>query len=152
MREASKKLGKMRLVAVGRGSSKQRTYLGRPSKGADVEVVVRGVLPALEIAREFESADVMLFLRGAITPRGAVRSQGLLAGFPLWGIENGEIGALSWKLASNGHPKQDRESLTRGLVRVLSDPHRWKELHERNLEAQKNCFSWATIAKNSARY
>ncbi len=32
-----------------------------------MELIVGGVLPAEEIAREFESADVLLFVRDAIT-------------------------------------------------------------------------------------
>ncbi len=43
-------------------------------------------------------------------------------------------------------PWRDRDSLVCGLARVLSDPSRWLELHERNLEAQKNWFSWSRIA------
>lgn len=147
MLEASKKLGKMRLVAVGRGSLEAEDLLREALEGSDVEVVVRGVLPALEIAHEFESADVMLFLRGAITPTRGSAIAGIACGVPIVGYRNGEIGRPLMEAGIEWSFQQDRESLARGLVRVLSDPHRWKELHERSLEAQKNCFSWATIAK-----
>ena len=147
MREASKKLGKMRLVAIGRGSAEAKELFRQAFDGSDVEVVVRGVLPAIEIAREFESADVMLFLRGAITPQRGSAIAGIACGVPIVGYRKGEIGRPLTEAGIEWSSRQDRESLTHGLVRVLSDPHRWAELHERNLEAQKNCFSWATIAE-----
>lgn len=43
----------------------------------------------------------------------------------------------------------DRDGLAQGLIRVLSDPYRWMELHERNLLVQRDYFSWERIA---ARY
>jgi glycosyltransferase involved in cell wall biosynthesis len=104
-------------------------------------------LPAVEIAREFESADVMLFLRGAITPTRGSAIAAIACGVPIVGYRNGEIGGPLMEAGIEWSSQPDRESLTRGLVRVLSDPHRWTELHERNLEAQRNCFSWATIAE-----
>jgi glycosyltransferase involved in cell wall biosynthesis len=147
MREASKELGKMRLVAVGRGSVEAKELLEEAFEGSSVIVVARGVLPAEEVAREFESADVLLFLRGAITPQRGSAIAGIACGLPVVGYRNGEIGGplkeagIEWSLS------RDRQSLTRGLVRVLSDPHRWTELHERNLEVQKIHLSWGRIAE-----
>ena len=151
MREASKRLGKMRLVAVGRGSVEAKDLLEEAFEGSDVEVVVRGILPATEITREFESADVMLFVRGAITPQRGSAIAGIACGVPIVGYRNGEIGGSLMEAGIEWSSRPDRESLTRGLVRVLSDPNRWAELHKRNLEAQKKCFSWATIADQFCR-
>lgn len=151
MREASKKLGKMRLVAVGRGSVEAKELFGDAFEGSNVEVVVRGILPAVEIAREFESADAMLFVRGAITPQRGSAIAGIACGVPIVGYRNGEIGGPLMEAGIEWSSQPDPGSLTRGLVRVLSDPDRWTELHERNLEAQKNCFSWATIAEQFCR-
>jgi glycosyltransferase involved in cell wall biosynthesis len=147
MRQASKELGKMRLVAVGRGTVEAKELLMGALKGCSVEVVVRGVLSAEDVAREFESADVLLFLRGAITPYRGSAIAGIACGLPIVGYRNGEIGVSLKEAGIEWSPWRDRESLTRALVRVLSDPHRWMELHERNLVAQKNWFSWATIAE-----
>jgi glycosyltransferase involved in cell wall biosynthesis len=151
MRQASKELGKMRLVAVGRGSLEAKELLVGALEGCSVEVVVRGVLPAEEVADEFESADVLLFLRGAITPYRGSAIAGIACGLPIVGYRNGEIGDSFKDAGIEWSSWRDRESLTRGLVRVLSDPHRWTELHERNLEAQKNWFSWAAIAEEFCR-
>jgi glycosyltransferase involved in cell wall biosynthesis len=89
----------------------------------------------------------MLFLRGAITPQRGSAIAGIACGLPIVGYRNGEIGDAFKEAGIEWSPWRDRESLTRGLVRVLSDPSRWTELHERNLMAQKNSFSWATIAE-----
>ena len=141
MREASKKLGKMRLVAVGRGSVEAEELLREALEGSNVEVVVRGVLPALEIAHEFESADVMLFLRGAITPTtGQCDRRDCLRGSHCGVSERGNRCALSWKLASNGHSNRIARASLAGLVRVLSDPHRWTELHERKSRGAEKLF------------
>jgi glycosyltransferase involved in cell wall biosynthesis len=151
MRDASEKLGRMRLVAVGRGSVEAKELFRKAFEASDVEVIVRGVLPAAEITREFESADVMLFLRGPITPTRGSAIAGIACGVPIVGYRNGEIGRPLMQAGIEWSCKEDRDSLARGLVRVLSDPHHWMELHERNLEAQKNCFSWPTIAEQFCR-
>jgi len=147
MREASRTLGGMRLVAVGRGSIEARKQLVKAFDGCKVEVVIRGVLPAEEVAREFEQADTLLFVRGAITPqRGSVMA-GIASGIPIVGYRDGKIIGPLQEAGVEWSPGRDRESLIRGLIRVLSDPHRWTELHKRNLEVQKNHFSWDRIAE-----
>jgi glycosyltransferase involved in cell wall biosynthesis len=151
MRQASEELGKMRLIAVGRGSAEAKELLVEALDGCSVEVVVRGVLPAEEVASELESADVLLFLRGPITPYRGSAIAGIACGLPIVGYRNGEIGDAFKEAGIEWSPWRDRESLTRGLVRVLSDPHRWMELHERNLVAQRNWFSWAAIAEQFCR-
>lgn len=147
MREASRTLPGLRLVAVGRGSVEAREQLVNALDGCNVEVVLRGVLPAEEVAEEFERADALLFVRGAITPqRGSVMA-GIASGIPIVGFRDGRIIGPLQEAGIEWAPGRDRESLTRGLMRVLSDPHRWTELHERNLEARKNHFSWDRIAE-----
>ena len=111
MREASKKLGKMRLVAVGRGSVEAKELFREAFEGSNVEVVVRGILPAVEIAHEFESADVMLFLRGAITPTRGSAIAGIACGVPIVGNRNGEIGRPLMEAGIEWSFQQDRESL-----------------------------------------
>lgn len=147
MRGASRTLGELRLVAVGRGSVEAREQLVKALDGCNVEVVIRGVLPAEEVAREFEQADALLFVRGAIThQRGSVMA-GIASGIPIVGYRDGKIVGTLQEAGVEWSPRRDCESLIRGLVRVLSDPHRWTELHERNLGAQKDHFSWDRIAE-----
>jgi glycosyltransferase involved in cell wall biosynthesis len=147
MLEACKKLGRLRLVVVGRGALEAREQFAKAFQGGGVEVVVRGVLPAEEIAREFESADALLFVRSAITPRRGSAMAGIASGIPIVGYRDGSISGPLEEAGVEWSPWHDQENLTRGLVRVLSDPQRWMELHERNLEVQKNYLSWDRIAE-----
>jgi glycosyltransferase involved in cell wall biosynthesis len=147
MLEACKTLGRLRLVVVGRGADEARELLEKAFRGGDVEVVVRGILPAEEIAREFESADALLFVRGAITTRRGSAMAGIASGVPIVGYRDGSIGGPLEEAGVEWSPSHDRESLTRGLIRVLSDPQRWMELHEHNLAVQRNYLSWSRIAE-----
>jgi glycosyltransferase involved in cell wall biosynthesis len=63
------------------------------------------------------------------------------------GYHNGEIKGPLKEAGVEWCPWHDRESLIRALVRVLADPERWRELHERNLEVQENHLSWSRIAE-----
>jgi glycosyltransferase involved in cell wall biosynthesis len=147
MLEACKTLGKLRLVVVGRGADEARELLEKALHGGEVELVVHGVLPAEEIAREFESADALLFVRGAVTSRRGSALAGVASGIPVVGYRDGSISGPLEEAGVEWSPEHDRESLTRGLIRVLSDPKRWTELHQRNLAVQKNYLSWSRIAE-----
>lgn len=147
MKGAIKNCAKLRLIVVGRGSLDANEFLGNALKGSGVELLVRGVLPAEEIAREFESADVQLCVRGALTLRRGSALAGIACGLPIVGYQNGEIGGPLKEAGVEWSPWPDRDGLVRGLIRVLGDPQRWTELHERNLKVQKNDLSWSRIAE-----
>lgn len=145
--EACKTLGRLRLMVVGRGADEARELFAKAFHGGNVGLVVRGVLPAEEIAREFESADALLFVRGAVTTRRGSAMAGIASGVPIVGYREGSIGGFLEGAGVEWSPLHDRAGLTRGLIRVLSDPERWMELHQRNLEMQKNYLSWGRIAE-----
>lgn len=147
MKGAIKVLVKLRLIVVGRGSLDAKEPLRNALKGSGVDVVVRGVLPAEEIAREFERADVQLCVRGAITLRRGSALAGIACGLPIVGYHNGEIGDPLKEAGVEWSTWRDRDGLVRGLIRVLGDPERWVELHGRNLEVQENHLSWSRIAE-----
>ena len=147
MRAASQSLAKLRLVMVGRGSTEAREGIETALAGSDVEIAVRGVVPAEAVADEFARADALLFVRGAITLQRGSAVAGVACGLPIVGYRIGGSGdaldeaGIEWSLW------RDRQSLTRALVRVLSDSARWTELHERSLQAQRDHFSWTRIAE-----
>jgi glycosyltransferase involved in cell wall biosynthesis len=147
MLEACKALGRLRLVVVGRGADEARELFAKAFHGGNVELVVRGVLPAEEIAGEFELADALLFVRSAVTTRRGSAMAGIASGVPIVGYRDGSTGGFLEDAGVEWSPLHDRAGLTRGLIRVLSDPERWMELHERNLEVQKNYLSWGRIAE-----
>ena len=147
IKETSKVFGKLRLVVVGRGAAEAREQLERSLEGVNVGLVVRGILPAEEIAHEFERADAQLFVRGAATPQRGSVIAGIACGLPIVAYQNRDISEPLREAGVEWSPWRDRDALVRGLVRVLSDPTRWLQLHERNLNAQKNHFAWGRIAE-----
>jgi len=147
MLEASGKLGRLRLVVLGRGAVESRELLAKAFHRSDVDLEVRGVLPAEQVADEFESADALLFVRGPVTLRRGSALAAVASGIPIVGYRGEAFSGPLERLGVEWCTWQDHESLTRGLIRVLSDSQRWTELHERNLEVQRNYLSWNRIAE-----
>ena len=147
MQEASKSLKKLRLVVLGRGAMEAREELANALGKCRVELIVRGVLPAEEIACELERADVLLFVRSAITLQRGSAIAGIAYGLPIVGYRTERISAPLHEAGVEWSPWRDRDALVRGLIRVLSDPQHWTELRQRNIEIQKNYFSWSRIAE-----
>lgn len=147
MREVAKILPALRLVVVGRGALEVRGPIKEALAGSGIEIVVRGVLPAEEVACEFERADVLLFVRGAVTPQRGSAIAAIACGVPLVGYADGKARGPLEGAGIEWSDRDDRKSFVRALVRVLSDAGRWTELHERNIQVQRNHFSWARIAE-----
>ena len=147
MRAASQSLPKLRLVIVGRGSTEAREAIETALAGSGVEIAVRGVVPAEVVADEFARADVLLFVRGAITLQRGSAIAGVACGLPIVGYRVGGSGDSLDEAGIEWSPWRDRQSLIRALVRVLTDSARWTELHERSLQAQRDHFSWTRIAE-----
>jgi len=147
IKEASKSLPLLRLIVIGRGSTEARKALETALAGSGVEIVVRGVLPAEDVADEFARADALLFVRGAITLQRGSAIAGVACGLPIVGYRIGGSGDALDEAGIEWSPWRDQKSLVRGLVRILSDTARWKELHERSLRAQRDHFSWTRIAE-----
>jgi glycosyltransferase involved in cell wall biosynthesis len=149
---ASKTLSKLRLVVVGRGSTEARESLAKALNNTDVALEVLGVLPADEVAREFKRADAMLFVRGPVLPQRGSAIAGIACGLPIVGYRKGHISEPFEEAGIEWSMWGDRQGLVLGLIRVLSDPARWTELHKRNLETQELHFSWCRIADRFAEY
>ena len=147
MNETRKSFSSLRLVVIGRGSTEVHKEIETALAGSGVEVVVRGVLPADEIADEFARAHVLLFVRGAITLQRGSAIAGIACGLPIVGYRLGGSGDALDEAGIEWSPWRDRQSLVRALVRVLSDSARWRELHERSLQTQRDHFSWTRIAE-----
>ena len=146
MKDASKAVPRLRLVVVGRGAVEARGQLEKLLGRCSVELVVRGVLPAEEIAREFECADALLFVRGPLALGRGSALAGIACGVPIIAYRTGEVTEPLQEAGVAWSVWRDRDALVREVVRVLSDPSYWAELHRRNLEVQSNYFSWDRIA------
>jgi len=147
MTEARKSFPALRLVLVGRGSVEVRSEMAEALAQSEIELIVRGVTPAEAVADEFARAHVLLFVRGAITLQRGSAIAGVACGLPIVGYRVGGSGDALDEAGIEWSPWRDQPTLIRGLVRVLSDPARWTELHERSLQAQRNHFSWTRIAE-----
>ena len=126
MNETRKSFSSLRLVVIGRGSTEVHKEIETALAGSGVEVVVRGVLPADEIADEFARAHVLLFVRGAITLQRGSAIAGIACGLPIVGYRLGGSGDALDEAGIEWSPWRDRQSLVRALVRVLSDSARWE--------------------------
>jgi glycosyltransferase involved in cell wall biosynthesis len=147
MGEVSKIVTKLRLVVVGRGSIEAREHLAKALENSNVELEVLGVLPAEGISRELVRADVMLFVRSPITLQRGSAIAGIACGLPVVGFRDKKISGPLKEVGVEWSSWKDWDDLILGLIRVLNDPERWMELHERNIQAQKNYFSWNRIAE-----
>jgi glycosyltransferase involved in cell wall biosynthesis len=107
---------------------------------------VLGVLPVDKLGREFERADAMLYVRGPISPQRGSAIAAIACGVPVVGYRKGNISEPFKEAGVEWSSWEDRKGLVVGLIRVLSDPVRWMELHELNLLAQKKHFAWSRIA------
>lgn len=147
MREAGKAIPNLRLVVVGRGSREAQDEFASALEGCSVGLDVRGVLPAEEIAEEFCRADALLFVWSYITLQRGGALAGIACGLPIVGYGNGEPSGALAEAGIEWSPWRDRKALAAALVRVLSEPKRWLDLHERNLLVQEKYFSWNRIAE-----
>lgn len=147
MKKTSNTIGSLRLVVIGRGALEARELLVKALGDCEVELKVRGVLPAEEISAELEHADALLFVRGAISPRRGSALAGIACGVPVVGYKNGTISEPLANAGIEGSPWGDQNGLAQGLIRILSDGSYWEELHERNVALQRKTLSWARIAE-----
>ncbi len=145
--DASKAIPNLRFVVLGRGSNDVREDLADAFQGCSAVLDVRGVLPAEEIAREFCRGDALLFVRGAVVLQRGAAMAGICSGLPIVGYGIGERSGPIAEIGVEWSTWRDAKSLSRNLIRVLTDSQRWTELHERNVRAQQKYFSWDRIAE-----
>ena len=147
VRAALQRIPAMRLVVMGRGSSDAEQLLRPALQGQNVEIAVKGILPAESVRAELEGADAYLFVRGPITPQRGSALAGIACGVPIVGYRNGRIGFPLEEAGIEWAPMGDTRELACALVRVLTDDHHWTKLHERNLRVHQDHFSWKRIAE-----
>jgi len=150
MCEAGEAVPGLRLTVFGRGAREAAKSLDGRLREAGIEMVAKGVLPVAEVMNELTAADVLLFVRGAITSQRGSALAGIACGLPLVGFRNGQIRKPLDEAGIEWAPMGDARELARGLVRVLNDPQRSDDLRERNAQVYKKYFSWWRIAERYA--
>jgi glycosyltransferase involved in cell wall biosynthesis len=146
VRHASSALGPLRLTVLGRGSKEADAMLQAEFSGTDVQVKTLGLLPAAEVSHVIARSSVLLFVRGEISSRRGSAIAGIACGLPIVGYESVDT---AWPLTEAGLflvPQGDRDALSKGLLRVLSDSELRQSLRARSRQAQQHYFSWAAIA------
>lgn len=141
------RVGRIRLVVLGRGSQESRPAFQGALDGAPVELSVLGLLAAEEIAHELSRADAALFVRGEILSQRGSAIASVACGTPLVGFGRPE---RAFPLSDAGVvfvPRGDVNMLGEALSQVLTDNAFRQELRKRNQRAQAEYFSWQRIAQ-----
>jgi glycosyltransferase involved in cell wall biosynthesis len=150
LKRAKSKLGVLRLVVVGRGSSEAEPALRRELDASGVEISVLGLLPPNDIAKTLSNADVLLFVRGGVSSRRGSALAGIACGLPIVGYAGPETGFPITEAGLELAPMGDRERLAVALDHVLGDDLLRQDLHRRSLRAHADYFSWDKIAERFA--
>jgi len=145
----AERLGKLRLVVMGRNTGTAEKALKNLMDKQPVEICALGLLPGEEIVRQMASSDVLLFVRGGISSRRGSAIAGIACGLPVVALEGSETASpITEAGVVFADPKRQR-GLGEALLKVLSDAEYRAELAERSRRAQEKYFSWKAIA---ARY
>jgi len=140
------RVGEVRLEVFGRGAEDARQFLERALDGSGVDLQIRGLIPASEITHALASAHAMLCVRGLTTSRRGSAIAGIACGLPTVGYGNPGSDPTLDSCGVLLAPWRDWNALSDSLVRLLTDPSVWQELHERNILAQARDFSWDVVA------
>jgi glycosyltransferase involved in cell wall biosynthesis len=147
---ASKRVGPLRILVLGRNSEVAGTQLQEKLGAAPIEVIVHGVVPGDKVAQLLSSCDAMLFVRGPLSTRRGSAIAGIACGLPLiakHGWETAppvtEAGVVFVEPENNGFGP--------ALVRVLEDRAFQMSLAARSRQAYARYFSWQVIASQFAR-
>jgi glycosyltransferase involved in cell wall biosynthesis len=150
LRRASSSVGQVHVVLFGRGAREAEQFLLAELAGADVKVETFGLLRPEQVSQTLSAADVLLFVRGQISSRRGSAIAGIACGLPIVCYSGTET---AWPITEAGIlpvPLGNREALAAALETVLSDGTYRRELAERSRAAQKEYFSWASIADRIA--
>lgn len=146
MRYASKEMGPLRLVVLGRNSETGGKRLQEKLARSQVGVVIHGLLGAEEVVRKLGASDVLLFVRGPISTRRGSAIAGISCGLPVVACQGWETGSPVTEAGVVLLPENSADEFGPALVRVLIDSDYRASLRERSRQAQQQYFSWAVIA------
>lgn len=137
----------VRVLFVGRGTPEAREDIERAFRGIPAKVSVMGLQSATDVSKTLADSDVMLCVRGRLSPRRGSAIAGFACGLPIVGYAGSAEGT---PLAEGGVELVrygDREALGAALTRVLTDANARRMLREKSVYAQRKYFSWDAIAK-----
>ena len=147
---AAVRIGKLRVMVLGRNSDIGGQELKGKLAEAPVEVTVHGLLTAEQVVPVLGSCDVMLFARGPLSTRRGSAIAGISCGLPMVAWEGWETAAPITEAGVVLVPQEAKEGLGPALLRVLCDEPYRALLAERSRRAQQRYFSWSVIAAQYA--
>ncbi len=147
----TERLGKLRLVVMGRNSGTAEKALKNLMGSLPVEVTALGLLPAEEIVRQLGACDVLLFVRGEISSRRGSAIAGIACGLPVVAFEGPETASPITEAGVAFADRKRQRGLGETLLKVLSDGEYRASLAERSRHAQTAYFSWKAIAERYAK-
>jgi glycosyltransferase involved in cell wall biosynthesis len=150
VRRAAEGTSPLRLIALGRGTAEAESALKDALSGANVEISVLGLQPAVKIAEVLAASDAMLFVRGYISGRRSSAIAGIIAGLPVVAYAGPETCFPLTEAGLELAPEGDREALAAALARVMTERDYREELRKRSVRAQTEYFSWSKIAQQFA--
>jgi len=137
----------LRLLVLGRHALDAEAPLRAALAGSGIELEVHGVLPPGEVARRLSAADVLLFVRGAISSRRGSAIAGIVCSLPVVAFSGPETGPPITSAGVLLAPAGNSEALAAALSRVLSSAALRNDLRQRSAAATESFFSWRAIAK-----
>ncbi len=146
----TERIGKLRLVVMGRHSDTAEKALRNLMEKLPVEVSALGVLPGEEIVRQMASCDVMLFVRGGISTRRGSAIAGIACGLPVVALDGPETASPITEAGVVFADQKRQRGLGEALLKVLADHEYRASLAERSRRAQDQYFSWKAIATRYA--
>lgn len=150
VRDAAQRVGNLRLSVFGRHAELREATFREGLQDLPVEISAEGVLDDQQVMERLCAADVLLFVRGAISSGRSSAIAGIACGVPMiayvgrqtaWPVS--DAGVL---LVSPGNPSELHDA----LVRVLSEPELRASLRRRNNQVYREHFSWPAIAARFA--
>ncbi len=150
VRYAAERLGKLRLVVLGRGAEAVEKMLRASLRDSPVEIAVFGVLSGEEVVSVLGSSDVMLFLRGPISTRRGSAIAGIACGLPVIACAGPETASPITEAGVVLLPPGNKDGFGPELHSVLSDSAYRASLAARSRRAQEEHFSWRAIAEKYA--
>jgi len=146
----TERLGRLRLVVMGRHSDTAEKALTNLMDKQPIEVSALGVLPGAEIVRQMGCCDVLLFVRGGISSRRGSAIAGIACGLPVVAFDGPETASPITEAGVVFADRKRQGGLGEALLKVLSDGEYRASLAERSRRAQDTYFSWKAIAMRYA--
>jgi len=150
VRHAAPKVGKLRLSVFGRHAELREAALREGLQDLPVEISAEGVLDDQQVINRLCAADVLLFVRGAITTGRSSAIAGIACGVPMIAYVGRQT---AWPITDAGvllvSPGNSAE-LHDALVRVLSEPELRSSLRRCSNHIYREHFSWPAIAARFA--